>query len=143
PRAGTRPRRRAGPSKAIVRKRGRHVHAIPANRAADPAPGCGCPPESGEDPGRHVMDSHLDRHAPAALRPVLRRAEEAETNMVLGMRHAWLLRDAETGGAFGLFEDLVPPGSGAPPHTHRSEDETFVILSGEMTLEIEGRDAPL
>jgi uncharacterized cupin superfamily protein len=30
----------------------------------------------------------------------------------------------------GLWEAVVPPGAGAPPHTHTREDEAFYVLSG-------------
>ena len=32
----------------------------------------------------------------------------------------------------GIFEDEVPPESGAPPHLHRSQDETHYILEGQF-----------
>ena len=40
----------------------------------------------------------------------------------------------ETGGAFGLIEQLLPAGSGSPYHVHRAEDETFYILEGMATF---------
>ena len=40
---------------------------------------------------------------------------------------------AQTGGAFALLEAVVPPGGG-PPHIHDAEDETFIILQGEIAL---------
>jgi quercetin dioxygenase-like cupin family protein len=38
----------------------------------------------------------------------------------------------QTGGAVGLIEGSVPPGGGPVPHTHRDQDETFYMLSGEL-----------
>ena len=32
----------------------------------------------------------------------------------------------------GIFEDEVPPQSGAPPHLHRSQDETHYVLEGQF-----------
>src|SRR5215203_2985339 len=32
----------------------------------------------------------------------------------------------------GIFEDEVLPGTGPPPHLHRSQDETHYILEGEF-----------
>jgi quercetin dioxygenase-like cupin family protein len=46
--------------------------------------------------------------------------------------------DAETPGSFALWEPVVPPGAGAPPHTDAREDEAFCVLSGELLIEIEG-----
>jgi|KBSMisStaDraftv2_1062788.scaffolds.fasta_scaffold435310_2 mannose-6-phosphate isomerase-like protein (cupin superfamily) len=39
-----------------------------------------------------------------------------------------------TGGAFGLFESWLAPGSSPPLHVHHREDESFWILEGEVTL---------
>lgn len=38
----------------------------------------------------------------------------------------------QTGGSLGLIEASVPPGGGPDPHTHRDQDETFYVLSGEL-----------
>jgi quercetin dioxygenase-like cupin family protein len=39
-----------------------------------------------------------------------------------------------TGGAYGLIEASIPPGSGPPPHTHTREDEAFYLLSGVLEI---------
>ena len=39
-----------------------------------------------------------------------------------------------TGGAYGLFESLIAPGSSPPLHVHHREDETFWVLEGELTM---------
>ncbi len=46
---------------------------------------------------------------------------------------------SQTGGAFGLIEQLAPVGAGSPYHVHRAEDETFYILNGELEFISEGR----
>lgn len=47
--------------------------------------------------------------------------------------------DAErTGGAFTLLEIVNPPGGGVPPHVHERDDETVVLVEGELTALIEG-----
>jgi len=61
---------------------------------------------------------------------------------VLGVTHIYKVTGAETAGAFSLWEDIVPPGAGAPPHTHAREDEAFYVLSGELLIEFEGEPAP-
>ena len=38
----------------------------------------------------------------------------------------------QTGGAYSLFEDTVPPKGGAPPHIHHREDESFYVVEGEF-----------
>ncbi|MDB6172792.1 MAG: qdoI [Chthoniobacteraceae bacterium] len=45
----------------------------------------------------------------------------------------------QTGGAYTLFEALVPPGGGPPPHIHTREEESFYILEGEMTFRVADR----
>lgn len=42
------------------------------------------------------------------------------------------LASEETGGALGVVEASVPPGGGPVAHTHRNQDETFYLLSGEL-----------
>ncbi len=66
-------------------------------------------------------------------------------------RAVWLVGDtytlkvagAQTGGAFALLEALVPPGGGPPPHIHYREDETFVVLAGELTFSAAKRTVPV
>lgn len=38
----------------------------------------------------------------------------------------------ETGGAYALFDSLVIPGGGPPPHVHTRESESFYVLEGEF-----------
>src|SRR5438093_7535225 len=40
-----------------------------------------------------------------------------------------------TGGAYSISEDITPAGQGAPPHIHRRELETFIVLEGEYEFE--------
>lgn len=61
---------------------------------------------------------------------------------ILGVTHTCKVTAAETAGAFSLWEDVVPPGAGVPPHTHAREDEAFYVLSGEFVIELEGEPAP-
>jgi quercetin dioxygenase-like cupin family protein len=51
---------------------------------------------------------------------------------LLGDTYTLKLAGAQTAGAFALLEAVVPPGGGPPPHIHYAEDETFVILEGEI-----------
>ena len=37
-----------------------------------------------------------------------------------------------TGGAYALFDSLVLPGGGPPPHIHHRESESFYVLEGEF-----------
>src|SRR5438270_11692078 len=40
----------------------------------------------------------------------------------------------QTGGAFGLIEQIIPAGFASPYHLHHAEDETFYIVEGEATF---------
>lgn len=40
----------------------------------------------------------------------------------------------DTAGAFGLVDELVPPGFATPLHIHYAEDESFYIIDGEVTF---------
>jgi quercetin dioxygenase-like cupin family protein len=78
----------------------------------------------------------------AAAAPFVREPAAGSTLNVLGVTHIYKATGAETAGAFSLWEDVVPPGAGAPPHTHAREDEAFYVLSGEIQVEFEGESAP-
>jgi mannose-6-phosphate isomerase-like protein (cupin superfamily) len=77
------------------------------------------------------------------LSPVVRERDEGPRHNVLGAQHLYKVLAAETGGSLSACEATVPPGVGAPPHTHAHEDEAFYIVEGEMVFEIEGRNLPL
>lgn len=46
--------------------------------------------------------------------------------------HVIRMTAADTGGAFGMFEAIVPPAGGPPLHVHEREDEFFRVLSGRF-----------
>jgi len=78
----------------------------------------------------------------AAAEPFVREPAAGSTLNVLGVTHIYKATAAETGGSFSLWEAVVPPGAGAPPHTHAREDEAFYVLSGELLVEFESEPAP-
>ena len=78
----------------------------------------------------------------AAAEPFVREPTAGSTLNVLGVTHIYKATGAETAGSFSLWEAVVPPGAGAPPHTHAREDEAFYVLSGELVIEFEGESAP-
>lgn len=77
------------------------------------------------------------------LSPVVREPGEGPRHYVLGVGHLYKALAAETGGSLSVFEAVVPPGAGAPPHTHAHEDEGFYLIEGEMVFEVEGHNLPL
>ncbi|NTU80454.1 MAG: cupin domain-containing protein [Chloroflexales bacterium] len=40
----------------------------------------------------------------------------------------------QTGGAFGLVEQVLPAGFVSPYHVHHAEDEAFYVLEGQITF---------
>ncbi len=45
----------------------------------------------------------------------------------------------DTGGAYSVFEDLIPPSAGPVPHTHTKEDETIFVIEGELRAWLGGK----
>ena len=39
-----------------------------------------------------------------------------------------------TRGAYGLVEQVIPPGFASPFHVHHAEDEAFYVIEGELTF---------
>lgn len=78
----------------------------------------------------------------AAATPFVRGPAAGSTLNILGITHLYKATGAETAGSFSLWEAVVPPGAGVPPHTHDREDEAFYVLRGELVIEFEGEPAP-
>lgn len=60
--------------------------------------------------------------------------DDGEPLVFLGTRTWIRATGAQTGGALGVIEQIIPPGGGTPFHLHRNEDESFVIVEGEMVF---------
>ena len=75
-----------------------------------------------------------------AQQPTLRSPAEGRTIAVVGDVYRFLATGEDTNGKYALWEAIVPPGGGPPPHIHSREQEGFYILEGEITFLIgEGR----
>jgi quercetin dioxygenase-like cupin family protein len=57
--------------------------------------------------------------------------------------HTWKATEAETGGAFLIFEDALDRGKVTPLHLHPDADETFYMVEGEALVHIDGTDVRL
>jgi quercetin dioxygenase-like cupin family protein len=68
--------------------------------------------------------------------PTLRTGNQGRTVAVVGDVYRFLTTGEETGGKYALWEAIVPPGGGPPPHVHSREEEGFYILEGEITFQI-------
>src|SRR5262245_51095370 len=71
-----------------------------------------------------------------SMNPTLRRPTEGRTVAVVGDVYRFLATGEDTGGKYALWEAIVPPGGGPPPHVHSREEEGFYILEGEITFRI-------
>lgn len=61
---------------------------------------------------------------------------QARSLIVLGDHQTIRLTGRETGGAYTLIEQNNVAGIGVPRHVHKNEDETFHIVEGEVTFEV-------
>ena len=68
--------------------------------------------------------------------PVTRSFGEGRTIAVVGDVYRFLATGEDTEGKYALWEALVLPGGGPPPHVHSREEEGFYVLDGEVTLYI-------
>jgi quercetin dioxygenase-like cupin family protein len=68
--------------------------------------------------------------------PTLRGPNEGRRIAVVGDVYRFLVTGDETDGRYAMFEATVPPGGGPPPHIHSREEESFFILEGEITFQI-------
>ena len=68
--------------------------------------------------------------------PTLRTPTEGHTVAVVGDVYRFLATGEDTNGKYAMWEAIVPPGGGPPPHVHSREEEGFYILEGEITFQI-------
>ena len=69
-------------------------------------------------------------------RTALKRPGEGRTIAVVGDVYRFLATGEDTNGKYALWEAIVPPGGGPPPHVHSREEEGFYILEGEITFTV-------
>lgn len=69
---------------------------------------------------------------------VLRTAAEGKAVAVVGDVYRFLALGDETGGRYAMWEAIVPPGGGPPPHVHSREEEAFYVLDGTVTFQVAG-----
>lgn len=72
------------------------------------------------------------------LAPAVGRRGEGEARWWIDCLAEILITADDTGGALSVLEITEAPGAEAPLHVHHRDDETFVILEGEVTLEVGG-----
>jgi quercetin dioxygenase-like cupin family protein len=72
------------------------------------------------------------------MTPTIRTPGEGRTIAVVGDVYRFLATGEDTNGKYALWEALVPPGGGPPPHVHSREEEGFYVLEGEITFTVNG-----
>jgi len=68
--------------------------------------------------------------------PTIRSAGQGRTIAVVGDVYRFLVTGDETGGKYAIWEAIVLPGGGPPPHVHSREEEGFYILEGQITFQV-------
>jgi mannose-6-phosphate isomerase-like protein (cupin superfamily) len=67
---------------------------------------------------------------------VIKQPGEGRTITLVGDVYRFLATGDDTNGKYAMWEAIVPPGGGPPPHVHSREEEGFYILEGEITFTI-------
>lgn len=70
--------------------------------------------------------------------PIVNTTPQGRTVAVVGDVYRFLATGDGTNGKYALWEALVGPGGGPPPHVHSREEEGFYVLEGEITFTING-----
>ena len=70
------------------------------------------------------------------MNPTIRKPGEGRTITLVGDVYRFLATGEDTNGKYALFDAIVPPGGGPPPHVHSREEEGFYILEGEISFMI-------
>src|SRR3954453_14829111 len=68
--------------------------------------------------------------------PVIRTPPQGRTIAVVGDVYRFLATSEDTDGKYAMWEAIVPPGGGPPPHVHSREEEGFYVLEGEITFQV-------
>lgn len=96
-------------------------------------------PEYGPNPSKFTTDDvifEMGQSMSATRQPVVRTPGQGRTIGVVGDVYRFLATGEETNGRYALWEALVPPGGGPPPHMHSREEECFYVLAGEITFQV-------
>ena len=70
------------------------------------------------------------------MNPTIRTPTEGRTIAVVGDVYRFLATGDDTNRKYAMWEAIVPPGGGPPPHVHSREEEGFYIIEGEITFHI-------
>jgi quercetin dioxygenase-like cupin family protein len=68
--------------------------------------------------------------------PTIQTASHARAVAVVGDIYQFLATGDDTNGKYALWESVILPRGGPPPHVHSREEEGFYVLEGEITLTV-------
>lgn len=68
------------------------------------------------------------------IEPYILTREEGRSIWFLGTLMTIKASGEQSNGAYGLIEQVLPPGFATPLHVHHREDEAFYLLEGEATF---------
>jgi quercetin dioxygenase-like cupin family protein len=68
---------------------------------------------------------------------IIRKPDEGRRIGIVGDVCRFLATGDETDGKYATFDVIVPPGGGPPPHIHSREEESFLVLKGEVTFQLD------
>jgi quercetin dioxygenase-like cupin family protein len=68
--------------------------------------------------------------------PTINIPPRGRTVAVVGDVYRFLATGEDTNGRYALWEAIVGPGGGPPPHVHSREEEGFYVLDGEITFTV-------
>ena len=68
--------------------------------------------------------------------PIIRGPGEGKVVGVLRDQSTFKVMSEETGGAYAILEQKIPPGHGPPLHVHRHETEVFYVLEGQFEVTV-------
>lgn len=74
----------------------------------------------------------------ADVKPLLTKKNEGTAIWHMGALLIFKATSAQTSGQYWLAEQTSRLGYASPVHVHSLEDETFHVLDGEVTIEIDG-----
>src|ERR1700684_421862 len=70
------------------------------------------------------------------MKSILRKPGEGRAIAVVGDVYRFLATGEDNNGKYAVWEAIVSPGGGPPPHVHSREEEGFFVLEGEITFQI-------
>jgi quercetin dioxygenase-like cupin family protein len=70
---------------------------------------------------------------------IISKPGEGRTVAVVGDVYRFLATGDDTNGKYALWEAIVLPQGGPPPHIHSREEEGFYVLEGEVAFQVGDR----